>query len=60
MKLTLTPSLDQSNEDHPQRSVSGEMPHSDDQTIDQVIEQLIKPALLAWGFHETTIRLNIP
>ncbi len=59
MKLTLTPSLDQSGEEHPHPGVSVEIAHSDDLTIDQVVEKIIKPALLAWGFDSTTISYHI-
>ena len=57
MKITITPT-EASNEEHPNRwmhsTVSIDHP-KDEQTIDEVIELLVIPALVAWGFHEASI-----
>jgi len=54
MKLTLSPSSDQSEERHPYPSVSIEIPH-DDALMDQVFEYLIIPALIAFGYDRKLI-----
>jgi hypothetical protein len=49
MKLTLSPSADQSGENHPHPFVSIEIP-GDDLNLTQVFDSLVIPALVAFGF----------
>lgn len=57
MKITITPT-EASNEGDPNRwmhsTVSIDHP-KDEHTIDEVIELLVIPALVAWGFSEASI-----
>ena len=57
MKITITPT-EASNEEHPNRwmhsTVSIDHP-KDDHDIDDAIELLVIPALVAWGFNEASI-----
>ena len=49
MKITIAPSKDQTMEEHP--FVTVEVSSPDDQmTLTQVAENLLAPALIAWGF----------
>ena len=57
MKITITPT-ESVNEERPNNcmhsTISIDHP-KDDHTIDDAIELLIIPALIAWGFSETAI-----
>ncbi len=57
MKITISPT-EASNEEHPNRwmhsTVSIDHP-KDDHDIDEAIELLVIPALVAWGFNEDSI-----
>jgi len=57
MKLTLEPTellLETSKPETTNAVVTISMPF-DDMDIDQIIDNLIKPALLAYGFHAETV-----
>jgi len=54
MKLTLSPSSDQSSERYPYPSVAVEIPR-DDANLDQIFDSLIIPALVAFGFNPKVI-----
>jgi hypothetical protein len=51
MKITIEPTGDEPG--YPTVSVSRP---DDTLTIDSVIEDLVRPALIAWGFHPDTVR----
>jgi len=59
MKITLQPSADQTNEAHPHATVTIEIP-GDCLTLGHVVDNLLRPALLAWGFHPDTIEEHLP
>jgi len=54
MKLSLSPSDDQSSERHPYPSVSVEIPH-DDASIEQIFDSLVIPLLVAFGYDRKVI-----
>jgi hypothetical protein len=54
MKITIQPTAPQEGEKYPYPTVSIEMPE-DDITLPKVMENLIRPALIAWGFEPTII-----
>lgn len=54
MKLTLSPSADQSGEEHPHPFVYIEIP-GDDLNLTQVFDSLVIPALVAFGFDRKVI-----
>lgn len=54
MKITIEPTTDQSNWPAKHCCISVTHP-SDDLCMFEVIEDLIRPALLAWGFHPKTV-----
>jgi len=49
MKITIEPSIDQTGEEFPYAKVSIELPE-DDRSLSDVLENLVAPALRAWGF----------
>lgn len=59
MKITLQPSEDQTGEEYPHATITIEIP-GDDIEIVSVIDYLIRPALMAWGFHHDTINEYLP
>lgn len=54
MKLTLTPTADQSGEKHPHPAVSVEIPH-DDLDLTTIFDSLVIPALIAFGYERKVI-----
>jgi hypothetical protein len=54
MKLTLTPTADQSVEKYPHLAVSVEIPN-DDIDLATIFDSLIIPALIAFGFERKVI-----
>jgi hypothetical protein len=54
MKITIQPTTPQEGEKYPYPTVSIEMPE-DDMTLPRVMENLIRPALIAWGFEPTIL-----
>jgi hypothetical protein len=54
MKITLSPTEQQEGEKYPHPTVSIEMP-DDYICLPEVIDKLIRPALIAWGFDSTLI-----
>jgi hypothetical protein len=59
MKIKLQPTEGHVIDLHPHRSISSELP-ADDLDMEQVIEDLIRPALIAWGFHPATVDKYFP
>jgi len=53
MKITIEPSADQTDEEYPYPKVSLEVP-GDELNINDVGD-LVRAALLAWGFGETSV-----
>jgi hypothetical protein len=49
MKITISPSLDQSDQIHPYHSITVESAHDDDFTADRAAEMFFQ-AMLAFGF----------
>lgn len=58
MKITISPSQDQKNERHPFRTVEIWMP-DDHMTLPQVVEELLAPALVAWGYADEAVREHL-
>jgi len=54
MKLTLTPTADQSGEKYPYPVVSVEIPH-DDLDLTAIFDSLVIPALVAFGYERKVI-----
>lgn len=54
MKLTFSPSADQSGEDHPHPFVSVEIP-GDDLNLAQIFDSLVIPALAAFGYDRKVV-----
>ena len=54
MKVTIAPSKDQTMEKHPFSTVEISSP-DDEMTLPQVVEHLLAPALIAWGFTPETV-----
>jgi len=54
MKITIQPTAPQEGKRHPYPTVSIEMP-GDDAPLTEVMGNLIRPALIVWGFDATLI-----
>ena len=55
MKLTFEPTDSYENDEFPHPTITISYPY-DDLTIDKLWDDVIGPALLAWGFHKTTVK----
>ena len=58
MKITIEPSEDQSGQEYPYAKVTIELP-DDDLSLSVVIENMIEPALIAWGFLPDSVKREL-
>jgi hypothetical protein len=58
MKITIQPSQPRDGQRHEFVTVSIEIP-DDHLTLHEVIEEMIKPSLISWGFHPENVEKSL-